>query len=724
MKQVIQNYKTGKISLMEVPMPALKSNFLLVKNINSVVSIGTERQMIELGRKSLLGKAKARPDLVKRFLAKAKKEGLLKTFHEAMGRLEDPVLLGYSSAGIVIAAGKNVNSFSPGDKVACIGAGFASHAEYVSVPENLCVKMPEIQFEEAAFGMLGIIALHGIRTADLRFGERVGVIGLGLLGLITVQILKAYGCYVIATDIDPDKIEQAKKLGADISVGGADFVEECNRSSKGSGADAVIITAATKSDEPVNQAVDAARFKGKVVLIGVADIHPNRNEMWKKEVQVIVSQAGGPGTFDPLYELQGLDYPPEHVRWTQNRNLEEFLRLIKEKKVDVKALMTHTFSIEDAEKVYENIMENKGGPYIGVLFSYPKDTSPKMTIDIKPAPVKVKQGSLNLGVIGAGLFGKALLLPALRKRKDVALITLSTSTGANSRMTGDKYGFNKCTTDYNEVLKDEAIDSVIIITPHSAHAEMVNRSLQAGKNVFVEKPLCVNEDELKGIIETFESLKSRPTLFVGYNRRFSPLSSSMKEFFKHRLDPLVMTYRVNPGFIKGDHWVHSPEQGGSRIIGEMCHFVDMMQFISGSMIVKANAERISGNNKTALNSDNVVITLKFADGSVGALIYAASGDKAFSREHFEVFGEGRVAALEDYRTLDLHHDGKKKTIRLSNQDMGYDAEIDNFIGAVQGAAQALISPAEIFNSTLTVFKINEALEQGKEIKINETPAVN
>lgn len=723
MKQIMQNYRTGALERAEVPVPMCSSGSLLVLNAASLVSIGTERSMIELGQKSLLGKAKARPDLVKRFLEKAQKEGFYKTFQEALGRLDTPTTLGYSSAGIVVEVGRNVNKVSPGDRVACIGAGYASHAEYLKIPENLCCHIPErLSFEEASFGMLGIIALNGIRCAKLTFGESVAVIGLGLLGLISVQILKAYGCRVIGSDLDPNKIALAKKLGADVAVGGDEFKKTCEVFTDGMGIDAAILTVATKSDEPVNTAVDVSRYGGRIVCVGVADIHPQRNEMWHKEVELIVSKAGGPGTFDPFYENKGIDYPIGYVRWTENRNLAEFLRLVSEKKVDVRSLISHRFSINDAESVYNNIMENKGGPYVGVVLEYPLADEVKRITPQHLLPVRngLKQTSLSshlsLGVIGAGLFGKALLLPALCKIPDVHLHTLSTSSSANVYHAAKKFGFDQCTTDYHDVLNNKDIVAVVIVTPHSLHARMVKEALEAGKHIYVEKPLCIDGQQLIDIKTTYENSDGR-FLMVGYNRRFSPHADKISEWLHNRKDPLVMHYRVNAGFVPADHWVHSEEEGGSRVIGEICHFVDFMQFVTKSNPIRVFAERVAGNNRSIVNSDNIVVTLKFEDGSVGDIIYSASGDKAFSREQVEIFCEGMSIVSKDFTQTFCYRDGKKRLFKTMNQKMGYKEELHHFAEVAMGKISPVVQAESFFYSTQAVFCINDSIEKGIPIPV-------
>lgn len=723
MKQIIQNYRTGQLELAEVPVPMCSSGAVLVKNAASLISIGTERSIIELGRKSLLGKARARPDLVKRFVDKAKKEGFVKTFKEALGRLDNPTPLGYSSAGIVLEVGKNVHRFSPGDRVSCIGAGYASHAEYITVPENLCCRMPdEIAFDEASFGMLGIIALHGVRCAKLSFGESVAVAGLGLLGLLTVQVLKAYGAKVIGMDIDPAKAELAKKLGADfVTASDEDFKGIVERTTAGYGADAVIITAATKSDVPINTAVEIARYGGRIVLVGVADIHPQRNEMWHKEVEIIVSKAGGPGVSDPFYENKGIDYPIGYVRWTENRNLEEFLRLVSDRRVDVKSLVSHRFMIDLAESAYKDMIEGRGGPYTGVVLDYPADNLPDpmkaRTIKLEKKSGTLPAGGISLGVIGAGLFGKALLLPALRNIGGIRFHTLATSSSASTYHTAKKYAFENCTTNYKEIIENAEINSVIILTPHSAHAKMVVEAIKAGKHVFVEKPLCVSVEELREIMEAWSEGQGKH-IMVGYNRRFSPHTLKVAGYLEDRHDPIVINYRINAGFVPSDHWVHSEEEGGSRVIGEICHFIDMMQYLTRSNPVKVYAERISGNNMTALNSDNVVIAVKFGDGSVGNIIYSASGDKAYSREEVEIFSEGRTIVVRDYKETHFHKSGRKTVFRTGNQEIGYKEELEYFFDVIQGKKSFSLTPEEIFYSTMAVFGIDESLSTGAPQKIS------
>ncbi|MCX8084998.1 MAG: bi-domain-containing oxidoreductase [Calditerrivibrio sp.] len=735
MKQLIQNYRTGQIELVDVPSPNCGAGAILIKNVTSLVSIGTEKSIIELGKKSLLGKAKARPDLVKRFLDKAKKEGFLKTFQEALGRLDNPTPLGYSSSGVVVEVGRNIHKFSPGDRVACIGAGYASHAEYITVPENLCCRIPDnVSFEEASFGMLGIIAMHGIRCANLTFGERVAVVGLGLLGLITVQILRAYGCVVIGFDVDANKVDMANKMGIDQATTDVEtFKNIADKYTSGFGVDAVIITAATKSDEPVHLAVEIARFRGRVVLVGVADIHPNRNEMWHKEVEIIVSKAGGAGSLDPMYENKGIDYPIGYVRWTENRNLEEFLRLVSEKKILLRPLITHRVPITGALEIYENMLNNKGGPYIGVVLTYDEtdnSSDQKISLNSEENPIAKDILSHNfqisstcyckkpvVGVIGAGLFGKALLIPALSKVNDIMLHTVSTSNGINADHIAKKYGFLNITTNYLEILENHEINSVVILTPHRLHAKMVIESLKNNKHIFVEKPICIDENELNEIYEVYNNMSDKPFILVGYNRRFSPHAIKAFEYLRGRKDPMMINYRINAGFVPGDHWVHSEEEGGSRIVGEICHFVDLMIYFTKSYPVTVFADRVSGNNKTVINDDNVTIVIKFSDGSVGNIFYSASGDKAFSRERVEIYSEGKTIVVQDFKETQVWLGGKTKRFKTMNQEMGYKEELYHFFKVITGKENPAMSFEEIFYSTLAVFKIRDALSKERIVKV-------
>lgn len=713
MKQVVQSYKTGEVTLRDVPVPQCGGKRILVRNRNSLISLGTERSTIELGRKSLLGKAASRPDLVRRAWDKAKKEGLLKTWQEAMGRLDTPTPLGYSGAGVVEQCGIAATEFSPGDRVACVGQGFASHAEFVSIPVNLACRIPDaVSDEEAAFGMLGIIALHGIRSANLTFGSRVVVMGLGLLGLLTIQMLRAYGCEVIALDPSADKVELAKRYGFMHTTSDAvELTRLCDARTAGNGADAVIITAASKDRGPVDQAIQLSRVKGRIVVVGTADIHPDRNELWLKEIELVVSKAAGPGSLDPLYEVEGIDLPIGDVRWTQKRNLEEFLRLLADKKVDVQALITHRFSIAQAEEVYAQFIAGKLIHPIGVLLTY-TDHAPidrQLPLPSTKQSTTQKDGTLRLGVIGAGLFGKALLLPALQSQSNVMLHTLVTGSGASVEHSARKFGFANQATEASAVWLQPEIDAVIGLTPHSQHARLVRDAIQHGKALFLEKPLCTTEEELVELRSLASQASSLPMLFVGHNRRFSPHTVQMQKWLAGRQSPLVMQMRVNTGFIPATHWVHSDDEGRSRIVGEMSHFIDLIQSLAGALVSRVSAERVSGDNHTSVNNDNIAVSFKLTDGSVGSLIYSASGDKAYSREALEIFFDGKTIASKDFRVSELHQNGKTDTFKTRSQEMGYVEELKNFIHCASGKDLPVVSSHEMFTTMSTIFAIERAL---------------
>jgi predicted dehydrogenase/threonine dehydrogenase-like Zn-dependent dehydrogenase len=721
MKQVVQSYKTGQVALREVPAPGCGGKRVLVRNAFSLISLGTERSTIELGRKSLLGKAASRPDLVRRAWDKAKKEGLIKTWQEAMGRLDTPTPLGYSSCGIVEQCGVAATEFSPGDRVACVGQGFASHAEFVSIPVNLTCRIPDgVELEEAAFGMLGIIALHGVRTANLTFGSRVVVLGLGLLGLITIQILRAYGCEVVALDPAVDKVELAQRLGfGSVTTDGAELARLCDVSTMGYGADAVIITAASKERDLVDQAITLCRTKGRIVVVGTADIHPDRNDLWLKEIELVVSRAAGPGSLDPLYELEGVDLPIEDVRWTQKRNLQEFLRLIAARKIDLLSLVTHRVAINDAETIYSQFIAGQLVRPIGVLLSYPSAAEPKRLYPVTQHAPSVASASnvLHLGVVGAGLFGKALLLPALKAQKDIVLETLATGSGASVEHTARKFGFVQQTTDAAEIWSDKKIQAVVGITPHSQHAELVRAALDTNKALFLEKPICTTEDELLELRQLASKVSAVPLILIGHNRRFSPHTVQIKKWLADRRAPLVMQVRVNAGFVPSSHWVHSEAEGRSRIVGELSHFVDLIQCVAESPIVRVSAERVSGDNRSVVNNDNFSLNFKLADGSVGALVYSASGDKAYSREMFEIFSGGQTIVSRDFRVSELHRDGKVERFKTSSQEMGYLQELEHFMSGVRKGGVPLVALSDAFATMDVIFAIERSLARAETVSI-------
>ncbi|MCL6622778.1 MAG: bi-domain-containing oxidoreductase [Syntrophobacterales bacterium] len=686
MKQIIQSYKDGQLELQNVPAPGAKVGGLLVRNKVSLISPGTEKYMIEMGQKSLLGKARARPDLVRQAWAKAKKEGFLSVFKEAMNRLDEPIPLGYSAAGVVLEVGAGVTGFKPGDRVAAVGAGYASHAEVLWVPENLCVPIPPgVDYEEAAFGMLGAIALHGVRLAELTLGESAVVIGLGLLGLLSVQLLAAQGCRVLGVDLQPDKCRLALELGADLAlVSGRDQVEEAAANfTRGLGADAVLICTASPGPEPVRLAEAVARERARLVLVGMAELSLTRKTFWEKELLFTVSKAGGPGSLAPLYEAKGFDYPAAHVRWTVRRNLEAFLDQVARGRVKLGPLITHRFPIADALQAYDLILKNRE-PYIGVLLTYPEgggETGASLSSDrrvfIKTGPsVAMTAERQAVGVIGGGMFTRNILLPALKKVPGTKLVGAATTTGVTARHLAQKFGFAYATTDYREILEDPAIGSVLITTRHHSHARLVLEALAAGKHVFVEKPLCLTLTELDEIQAAYDGSR---ILMVGFNRRYAPLAQKLKAALAGRTTPLMMVYRINAGYIPPDHWVHDPEVGGGRLVGEVCHFIDFFHFLTDSEMVQVSITPISGELGKYRPDDNLCLTLTFRDGSVGTILYTAKGSKTFSRERLEVYGDEFVGMIEDFRRAEIVQGGRKRRIKKFSMDLGYRAELVAFL---------------------------------------------
>ena len=718
MKQVIQYYKDGRVSLEQVPEPFCKPGGVKVRLAASLISAGTEKMMIEMGRKSLLGKARARPELVRQAWHKARKEGFLSVFKEALRRLDEPIPLGYSAAGTVVEVGTGVNRFKPGDRVAAAGAGFASHAEVVWVPENLCEPIPPgVDFEAAAFVMLGGIALHGVREAGLTLGETGVVIGLGLLGLLSVQLMAAMGCRVIAVDLDRTKADLAKELQADLALvsGEDDVVEAVANLTGGKGADGVVITTGSQDPAPLRLAERVARERARLVLVGTAELHLTRQTFWEKELSFTVSKAAGPGSLKPPYEVKGLDYPISLVRWTETRNLAAFLALVQKGRVTVAPLITHRFDLEEAPQAYDLILKNRE-PYIGVLFKYPGREPASVGEAVSPRRLSAPHAGdrLAVGLVGGGSFTRNILLPALRKVQGIKLAGVATTTGVSAGHLAQKFGFAYATADYRQILEDEAIGSVIITTPHHLHAPMVIAALGAGKHVLVEKPLCLTEGELEEIGAAFDGSR---LLMVGFNRRFAPLARRIKAGLTGRTTPLVMSCRVNAGFIPENHWIHDPEVGGGRLLGEVCHFVDFFHYLTDSRAVAVTVQAISGNLGKYRSDDNLILTLTFADGSLGAILYTAKGPKAFSRERVEVYWEDAVAVIDDFRRAEVLRGPRRQAWRKFSQDLGYQGELETFLQAPGDAAQSRKMFLDYLASSRSTLKAAESLKTGRPVMI-------
>lgn len=715
MNQIIQNYQTGQITLEDIPIPQCQDGGVLVKTASSLISIGTERSIIELGRKSLLGKARARPDLFKRAWEKGRTEGFFKTFKEAMDRLDTPIPLGYSAAGVILQVGKNVVDLNIGDRVACIGAGFASHAEVMSVPQNMCAKVPDsVELDEAAFGMLGCIALHGVRLCSAPLGSRIGVIGLGLLGLLSAQLLRAGGCTVFAYDTDQDKSNLAKKLGINQVAEGdlSTISQRAHNFSGGKGLDAVLIAVSAKDNKSIQLAADICCAGGTIILVGVAHIEIPRQIFWEKEIEFKVSKASGPGVLDPSYELDGIDYPYQFVRWTQQRNLKAFLEFIAAKKVDVKSLITHRFGISDALQAYNMLLSPGTQRPIGVLLNY--DRSGEELLPIPHSSIVTGSSAsgekVRVGIIGAGLFGNSLLLPALKRLNNIYLSGIATTRGLTANHAKKRFGIDYCTTDYRELLDDKEIQALLILTRHRLHAKLVCEGLKAGKHIFVEKPLCVSQDELKDIIKVYNEINPKPVLMVGYNRRFSDLSKLLQGQCQKRNAPLMINCRVNAGSLPANHWVNDLEEGG-RIIAEFCHYIDLCQYFADALPRSIYAFPVGGDGAIS-SRDNFVANIKYDDGSLASISCTSLGDRSYSRERVEIFFENSVGVLEDLRRLETVKNGKSKVFRRWNQDMGYENELKAFFDAVRFGGKLPISFEQMISTADTTFKVLDSLETG------------
>lgn len=708
MKQLVQRIKDGEMKVVDLPIPFLKTKGVLVQNYFSLISAGTERTTVETGKENLLVKAYKNPDVVRQVYQIIRRDGLISTVERILGNLNDYKTLGYSSSGIVLESSSE--KFKPGDRVACAGAGYANHAEVVFVPENLCVKLPEnVSFEEGAFTTLGAIALQGIRLANPTLGENIAVIGLGLLGLITVQLLKANGCKVIGLDISDEALEFAKKIGAD-------FVLKSSKSEKetiinltdGVGVDKVLITAGTESNEPIELSGLITRDKGKVVVVGAVKMDIPRGPFYNKEIEVVISKSYGPGRYDPRYEEMGIDYPIGYVRWTENRNMQAIVELLSEGKLDFKSLITHRFSIDDYQNAYDLILGKKQEFYRGILFEYSQEGIVK-TKTVQFSTKTKAASNINLGFIGAGSFAQTSLLPHL-KNLDVNLLNVCTTDGLSSSNVARKFGFQKFTTSPEEILNDPDINVVFIATRHDSHAKYVKEALQAGKKVFVEKPLAISYDELKEIIDLQLDEKF---LLVGFNRRFARSVVDIKNFFPS--GPFNFLYRVNAGKLPLEHWTQWEEQGG-RIIGEVCHFVDTLSFICNSYPRQVFAQSISFKQGFMKEEDTISIILKFEDGSIGTIIYQANADPSIPKEYLEVSALQKSAILHNFEKVNFYSGGRVKSKNYFGK--GHKEEVEAFINAIKNGTQSPITLESLYLTTLTTFAIIESLRTNKPVDIS------
>jgi predicted dehydrogenase/threonine dehydrogenase-like Zn-dependent dehydrogenase len=715
MLQILQSYRTGEMQLAEVPPPVCDQHGILVRNLCSLVSAGTEKMLVDLAKKSLVGKAMARPDLVRQVVNKMRKEGFKQTLEKVFTKLDNPIPLGYSCVGQVIGVGRLASGFKVGDLVACGGAGYANHAEVNYVPQNLAVRLPDgLDIEAASFATVGSIAMQGVRQAEVELGHRVGVLGLGLLGQLTVQMLKAAGAKVICMDISPSKMELARKLGADMAVASDRFTDTAMAASGGHGLDSVIITASTSSNEPIELAGEVCRYKGKVVVVGMVGMNVPRNAFYKKELDLRLSMSYGPGRYDPSYEEKGVDYPYSLVRWTEGRNMQTFLELCAEGKVTPGALVTHRFTFEDALMAYELFEGKTQVPYLGILLKYDAHKPIQTYVQLTPGKVK-SAAAMRVGLVGAGNFAKGVLLPKLSTLENVRIESIATATGISARATAEKYGIGQIFSDADELLKDSNINTTVITTRHHQHARAIIASLAAGKHVFVEKPLCINESELHAIADAYAAQAQGLVLMVGFNRRFSSHARKLREWIEFSGEKSVIRYRINAGMIPRNHWIQDKELGGGRVIGEACHFVDLCAYLTASPIVEVYATELE--TLGDYNEDNICITLKHADGSRSSIDYLANGDPSISKETIEVFAGRGVAQCDDFRVTEFWRGGKHIKFKSTGVDKGFKAELEAFRDAVLGSTAPPISFESLSNTTLCTLRILESVATGMAQKV-------
>jgi predicted dehydrogenase/threonine dehydrogenase-like Zn-dependent dehydrogenase len=722
MKAVVQNMKTGELRVDDVPPPTLKRHGILVAVTRSLISLGTERAIIELAHKGPIGKAKDRPDLARKVINKAKQEGLWNTYKVVKNLLDSPIPLGYSCAGVVLAAGAEAGEFKVGDRVACAGLNFANHAEIDYVPKNLAQKIPDGLGDDAAsFVTVGAIAMQGVRLAKLTLGETVVVMGLGLVGQIAVQLARASGATVIATDLDPAKVALAKRLGAHAGAAGLQALRQgVLEMTSGLGADAVLVCAATKSSAPMQLAAEISRLKGRVVLVGDVGMRLERRAWYDKELEIVVSRSYGPGRYDAAYEQRGQDYPLPYVRWTERRNMQSFLELCAQGAVDVAPLISHRFGVERAEEAYEIVTGKRREPAIAIVLEYPGAPARRARVDLVSAARPAASGPLKLGVIGAGQFAKAVLLPAFKAQRQVAIEAVCTSSGLTSKSVAERYKAAFCTSEAQDVIESKNVDAVLIATRHDQHAPLVLAALRARKAIFVEKPVAIDEAQLAEL--EAEIGDAAPQILVGFNRRFSPLAAELKSHFAPRSGPIFAAYRVNAGALAADSWAHDPVEGAGRIIGEICHMVDFLAYLTGSVPVRVFAESLDARGDR--ESDNLTITIRFADSSVGTIHYLANGDPSMPKEYVEVFGGERSAVLDNYKTLTLHGRNRAKRRRLFNQAKGHTDEVAAFVKALTSGGPWPMDWKTVVAVTKATFAIRRSLRSGvpEAVDAGEAPA--
>lgn len=717
MKQIVQNYRTGELALANVPSPASRPRGLLVRTVASAVSIGTEKDKVELARSTLFGKALARPDQVKKVIDTLTREGIATTFDKVRSKLDRLSPLGYSAAGRVVAVGEGCEGFRIGDAVACAGAGYANHAELLWVPSNLCAMIPDgVAFEAAAFTTIGSIALHAVRRATPQFGETVAVIGLGLIGQLTVQLLRASGCRVIAVDIAAWKVDLALQHGADLAlVRSADVIGQTYRLTDGRGADAIVVTAAARDNDPLVLAGELARDRAEVVIVGALPLEVPRSPYYEKELAVRMSRSYGPGRYDRSYEEHGVDYPVGYVRWTENRNMQAFLHALAAKQVSLAKLITHRVPLHAAERAYDLVTGRIAEPFLGVVLQY-ADGAPQLPRESTARSMPATPSAAVVGMIGAGSFARGTLIPILEKLPHVTLSSVCTLSGITARDTAMRHGFAAAVDTPEDVLDDPATTAVVIATRHDSHARLAAEALRRGKAVFVEKPLALDRAQLEDVLA---AAATNPRLVVGFNRRFSPHTAHVRSALAGA-GALVIHIRVNAGPIAADSWIRDPAASGGRLLGEVCHFLDLAQALTGARLKRVFAAGIGLPDPTSRLRDNVCISVELTDGSVASISYTSQGDVALGKERIEIFGGGVSAVIDDFRVTTVLRGGRSKRLG-TRQNKGHAEELARFIAMVAGASPPPIALDDLRAASLGAIAAVESLALGTAIDIDEPP---
>ena len=717
MKQVIQSARTGKLALKSVPDPKVRAGNLLVRTEASLISAGTERMVIDFAKKSLAGKAKERPDLVKKVLDKARRDGLMATFKAVMARLDEPLPLGYSAAGRVVGIGKGLEgAFRLGQRVAIAGAGLANHAELNVVPRNLAAPIPDdVSDEEACFGTLAAIAMAGVRNLAPQLGDVVAVFGVGLVGQLAAQVLSLSGARVVAVDVDESRLALARANGAELTwvLGRAGLAVAVAARSGGGGCDGIVSAAATESSEPLELAAELARDRAALVMVGKTGTEFPYAAFMKKELRLMVSRSYGPGRYDDDFEGRGVKYPVGWVRWTEAENLRECVRLMSpalRRRLDVASLITHRFGFDRAEDAYE-LVTTRREPNMGVVLKYDSET--KLTAPVFPS-VKAAAGCV-LGVIGAGAFARTVLLPELKRLPGITFHTLCTTRGQTADHGANAFGFARASTEIDDVLNDPAINAVLVATRHSNHAELVARCLAAGKSVLVEKPLALDDDQVDQVVAARQA--SGAFFTVGFNRRFAPMVVEARRLLARHPGPRMLVLRVNAGALPAESWVNAAEEGGGRILGELCHFVDLARALAGSPIVGVQA---AAAKVTHGGCDDLAVTLAFQDGSLATIVYTAQGDSAYSKERVECFAGGTVIALDHFLTLSVTENGRSRVEKAKmGQDKGHRAELEAFVAAVTQGGPAPVDEAELVETARATVAVLDSLREGRRVDLED-----